>query len=258
MTKLTRLGLAALACAATFVSHASTAEDTLLAALKRTYPGTAFDTVTATPIPHVFEVWMGENVGFVADTRPDYMIFGRLVDLRAMRDLTAPKLQQRSNAASPAAPTAAAIDLRQLPLADAIVSTQGKGERVLYLFTDPHCPYCRQLEPELVNIPNLRIYNFMVPFQDQALPLRIWCAADRLAAWRSAVSGTLDGQGAPVQCAHPLDRNLALASKLGVQGTPTIFFTDGARETGFINANAIEAHLAQAGSSRQASKNPKE
>lgn len=258
MTKLTRLALAALTCAATLVAHASTAEDTLLAALKRSYPGTAFDTVTATPIPRVFEVWMGENVGFVADTRPDYMIFGRLVDLRAMRDMTAPKLQQRSNAASPAAPTAAAIDVSQLPLADAIVSTQGKGERVLYLFTDPHCPYCHQLEPELVKVPNVRIYNFMVPFQDQVLPLRIWCATDRIAAWRSAVSGTLDGQGAPAQCSHPLDRNLALASKLGVQGTPTLFFADGARETGFISASEIEAHLAQAASRHQASKNPKE
>ncbi|QDG70237.1 DsbC family protein [Janthinobacterium tructae] len=258
MTKLTRLGLAALTCAATLVAHASTAEDTLLAALKQTYPGTAFDTVTATPIPHVFEVWMGDNVGFVAETRPDYMIFGRLVDLRAMRDLTAPKLQQRTNAANPAAPTAAAIDVRQLPLADAIVSTQGKGERVLYLFTDPHCPYCRQLEPELVKVPNLRIYNFMVPFQDQALPVRIWCAADRLAAWRSAVSGTLDGQSAPVRCVHPLDRNLALASKLGVQGTPTLIFADGARETGFIRAGEIEALLTQAVSSRQSSKNLKE
>ncbi|MBW3499957.1 DsbC family protein [Janthinobacterium sp. NKUCC08_JDC] len=258
MKMLTRLALAALTCAATLGAHASTAEDTLLAALKRTYPGTAFDMVTATPIPHVFEVWMGDNVGFVADTRPDYMIFGRLVDLRAMRDLTAPKLQQRSNAASPAAPTAAAIDVRQLPLTDAIVSTQGKGERVLYLFTDPHCPYCRQLEPELAKIPNLRIYNFMVPFQDQVLPLRIWCAADRIAAWRSAVSGTLDGEGAPAQCAHPLDRNLALASKLTIQGTPTFFFADGARETGFISASEIEVHLAQAASSRQATKNPKE
>ena len=258
MTKLTRLGLSALACVATLVAHASTAEDTLLATLKRTYPGTVFDTVTATPIPHVFEVWMGDNVGFVADTHSDYMIFGRLVDLRAMRDLTAPKLQQRTKAANPAAQTAAAIDVRQLPLADAIVSTQGKGERVLYLFTDPHCSYCRQLEPELVNIPNLRIYNFMVPFQDQVLPLRIWCAADRIAAWRSAVSGTLDGQGASAQCAHPLDRNLALASKLGVQGTPTLFFADGARETGFISASEIEAHLAQAASSHQTSKNLQE
>ncbi|MBW3512107.1 DsbC family protein [Janthinobacterium sp. NKUCC06_STL] len=258
MKTLTKLNLVALACAAALGAQASTTELKLLATLKQAYPGTAFDTVTATPIPHVFEVWMGDNVGFVADTRPDYMIFGRLVDLRAMRDLTAPKLQKRAGAASPSAQTAAPIDVLQLPLADAITSTQGKGERVIYLFTDPHCLYCRQLEPELAKILNLRIYNFMVPFQDQALPLRIWCATDRLAAWRSAVSGTLDGQGAPAQCAHPLDRNLALASKLGVQGTPTLFFADGARETGFISASEIEAHLAQAASSHHASKNPKE
>jgi thiol:disulfide interchange protein DsbC len=258
MKTLIRLGLATLACAAAFGAQARSTEGKLLAALRQAYPGTAFDTVTATPIPHVFEVWMGDNVGFVADTRPNYMIFGRLVDLRAMRDLTAPKLQERAVATSPSAHMAAPIDVRQLPLADAIVSMQGKGERVLYLFTDPHCPYCRQLEPELVKVPNLRIYNFMVPFQDQALPLRIWCATDRLAAWRSAVSGTLDGQSAPVRCAHPLDRNLALASKLGVQGTPTLIFADGARETGFISASEIEAHLAQAASSRPSGKSIKE
>ena len=244
MTTRINLAAATLAGLLGFSAHAVPTEQTLLATLRQAHPGTTFDSVAATPIPHVYEVWMGRNVGFVADTHPRYMIFGRMVDVQTMRDLTAPGLQQRAPGAELAAPLPSQpVDTAQLPLADAIATTHGDGSRTLYLFTDPQCSYCRQLEPELAKIGNVRIYNFMVPFQGREVPIDIWCAPDRVAAWRQALQGASPPLSEVPQCAHPIDRNLALAARLGVQGTPTLIFSNGERETGVLAAHEIEARL---------------
>ena len=47
-------------------------------------------------------------------------------------------------------------------------------------------------------------------------------------------------------CATPLDRNVQLARQLGVNGTPTIFYADGTRTTGYVPGAEIERRLAAA------------
>jgi thiol:disulfide interchange protein DsbC len=45
-------------------------------------------------------------------------------------------------------------------------------------------------------------------------------------------------------CANPMDKNLAIAKNLGINGTPTIFFTDGSRYPGAVQLTDIEKKLA--------------
>ena len=47
-------------------------------------------------------------------------------------------------------------------------------------------------------------------------------------------------------CEHPVDRNLALAHRLGVQGTPTLIWADGSRTHGYVDRAVLEARLNQA------------
>jgi thiol:disulfide interchange protein DsbC len=47
-------------------------------------------------------------------------------------------------------------------------------------------------------------------------------------------------------CASPGQRNLQLAQKLRVNGTPAIFFEDGSRIPGAANAGTLEQRLAKA------------
>lgn len=63
-------------------------EARVLAAVRKAYPGTKVDRAERTPMPGVYEIWMGGNVAFVSIGDPRYMVFGRLVDLKTMRDLT--------------------------------------------------------------------------------------------------------------------------------------------------------------------------
>jgi len=173
-------------------------------------------------------------------------------DTRTMRDLTGPKLEavargaEQTNPAALSAGTVTPVVFDELPFADAIRTVRGTGQRRIAVFSDPGCPYCRRLEPELATLDDVTIYTFLVPFQGQARPVAIWCAADRELAWRRfMLEGDATLLAAGSTCDHPLQRNLALAHRLGVQGTPTLVWADGSRTDGYVDRSVLEARLKQ-------------
>ncbi len=246
----TALCAALLATVAT--SQAAAPDETrLLAALRKAHPGTQFTEVSRTDVAGLYEVWMNGNVAYVASANPRFFVFGRLFDTQSMRDITGPRIAQRSGTqdgqVQSDSVSAAPVSIDQLPLVDAIKTVRGNGQRTLAVFSDPNCIYCKQLEPELASLDNVTAYTFLLPFQGEARPIAIWCAADRERAWRQWM---LQADSSPLQpnahCEHPIARNLDLARRLGVQGTPTLFWADGTRTGGYVGRSVLEAKLAEA------------
>jgi len=234
---------AVMACASVAAHPGSLQEQNLLQRLRKTYPGTAFDAVARTPIPGWYRVTMGSNTAYVDQRHLRYLVFGTLFDGGAMAGL-------RNEADARPAPDGAVPQplLKDLPMADAIL-TRGDGSgRRMVVFSDPGCPYCRQLETILDDISDVSVYTFMLPYQGRDLPHAIWCSPDRAAAWRSALAGrTLEAPAGGAGCSDPLDRNLALARRLHVQGTPTLLFGSGVRLDGVAGKAELEAALERGG-----------
>lgn len=206
----------------------------LKAKLTATYPATEFRDLRATAMAGIYEVSMGRNVAYVgSDAR--YFLFGHLYDMQTQKDLTAERLEQ-----------ARRIDFTSLPLGDAIQTVRGDGARRLVVFSDPDCPYCKQLEQTLAKLDNVTIHTFLFPLDElhskaRAKAIAVWCAQDRAEAWQALM---LDGKPPqPADCAHPIDRNIALARKLGVDGTPVLFDSQGRRLVGAAPVERIEAFL---------------
>ena len=232
MRMVRKVASLAVLAASVAAAHAQTPD--VPATLKRLYPATSFDSVASTPVPGLSEVVMGGNVAYV-DRSGRYFLFGRLFDMQAQRDLTAERIEHATR-----------VDFSALPREAAILTIRGTGTRKLAVFSDPDCPHCRSLERELARLDDVTIYTFLYPLEAlhpeaRGKAVAVWCAPDRTKAWSALM---LHGIGpVPGSCDHPVDRNLALGSRLRVQGTPTLFAGDGRRHVGAQSAEELDAWL---------------
>lgn len=232
-------GLIAAAVASIFVAGAAfaneVADPAMLATLKAKYPKTVFKSVTTTSMPGIFEVVMGKNVAYVEESGR-YFLFGHLFDMETQTDLTEGKLVPDSKAAA---------DFSKLPFEDAVVTVKGDGSRKMAVFSDPDCPYCKQLENTLSRITNVTVYTFLMPLQQlhpqaRAKAIGVWCSKDRAKAWDDLMHKNIVATG---DCDHPVDRTIALAEKMSIGGTPTIILPDGSLLPGAPNAAKLEQML---------------
>ena len=190
--------------------------------------------VTPSPIPGLFEVQVNNEI-FYTDSNAKYLIQGEIVELASGNNLTT-KRQEDINR----------IKWSELPQAQAFKVVRGNGSRQIAVFSDPNCGYCKRLEKTLQQLDNVTIYNYLIPILSADSALRskqIWCAADQQKVWNDWMLNNL-GPSGKSDCANPIDKNLTLAKNYGINGTPTIFFTDGSRFPGAVQLADIEKKLA--------------
>ncbi|CAN5186214.1 DsbC family protein [soil metagenome] len=191
--------------------------------------GSKIDSIKKTPYGGLYEVQVGAEV-FYADPTGKYVFLGNVLDAKTQENLTDARVQDLLR-----------IDFKDLPLNLAQKVVRGNGERVMAVFADPNCGYCKRLEQEMVNIDNVTIYTFLFPVLGEdslAKSRQIACAADVNAAWDNWMlrGAAPSGEGT---CKNPIDETLAYGRKLKINGTPTLFFADGKRIPGLIPTDQI-------------------
>ena len=204
--------------------------------LETRFKGAPIKGLRASVFPNMFEAMVGDDLIYF-DDKLTHFIVGNLIEAASMTNKTEERTAELN-----------AIDIKQLPLADAIKVVRGKGERVMYVFTDVDCPFCTRLEQTLQTMDNVTIYNFMYPIDSlhpQATQKQkvIWCAKDRVAAWQNAALRGVHVAGGDASCANPVDATKALGQKLGVRATPSFFLADGRMVAGALPKDQLEARL---------------
>lgn len=195
------------------------------------------DELRPAPLAGLIEVRAGEHL-FYTDAKGDYLIDGNLIETDTRRNLTQERLDDINR-----------VDFATLPLKDAVVWKNGNGRRKLVVFADPNCGYCKHLEKALQDVKDVTVYTFVIPILGEDSKVKtenIWCNKDRTVAWRNWM---LEGQSPPKafgMCASPTQRNMALAQRLRVNGTPAMFFEDGSRLASAAPASVVEQRLAKA------------
>ena len=175
------------------------------------------------------------------DADATHIFLGKIYDAKNDRDLTDERLRKLN-----------VISFDALPLQQAVKIQRGNGKRVLVMFSDPYCPYCKKFEQTLQQVDNVTVYVFMYPVikPDLADHSRaVWCSPDRAKAWLDLA---LRGKPSAVNaaCDTPVEKNLELGHKLGVNSTPTLILANGERISGGMSAADLRELLDQAASSK--------
>ena len=196
------------------------------------FPQTVGSVVTKS-FGNFYAVVKGSEVLYINDDL-SVMINGEVVDLKSNKSLTA-ALRDANR------PKIKASDL---DLKDAI--KLGTGAEKIYVFSDPDCPYCRQLEKEFDKLPGVTVYVFPYPLAGLhpsaiATAESIWCAKDKSSTWREYMDKSVKPLFA--NCDNPIKRNVAFAEKNHIYGTPAIIFGDGTVIPGAVGASAILAQI---------------
>ena len=196
--------------------------------------GSKVTAVTKTPYAGLYEVQVDGDILYT-DAAAKYLFIGRVVDTQTYKDYT----KERVDAIS-------AVKFSDLPFDLALKKVKGNGSRVIAVFEDPNCGYCKRFQETLKSIDNVTVYTFLynILSPDSIVRSRnVWCSANPVQAWDDWMVNGKAAPAAPAACAAPHEKVLALGQKLKVTGTPTIFFSDGSRIPGAIDAAALEEKL---------------
>jgi len=160
------------------------------------------------------------------DANATHIFVGKIYEAASERDLTEERMRKLN-----------AIKFDALPLDQAVKIQRGNGKRVLAMFSDPHCPYCKVFEKTLQEVDDITVYVFMFPvihpeLADQSKA--VWCSPDRAKAWLDvALRGKAPTTSAT--CANPVEKNLQLGRSIGVNSTPTLILASGEKVSGALS-----------------------
>ena len=217
-------------------------------AIQEHFEGHKIDSLKKIPSLGLYEVVVGDEL-FYTDDKANYFFFGHVVDTKTRTSMTHERL--------PEIKAARRVPLDSLPLQSAIKIVKGDGKRQVAIFTDPNCPYCKQLEKELLNITNVTIYTLLYPVLNGSTELskKIWCSSNQIKAWDDFMLRGIAPTGK--DCETPLEVLLNSGRENKVSGTPTLIFADGSIVGGMIPAAAIEEKLNSANDTNEKGKTKK-
>jgi len=210
-------------------------ESTIRKAVEPRLNGAKIDSIKETPYGGLYELRVAGDILYT-DKKGEYLIIGHVYDTKSTRDLTRERIEDINK-----------IKFSDLPLDAAIKQVKGNGKRVIAVFEDPNCGYCKRLrQTTLKDLDNVTIYTFMYNIlapDSFTKSAGVWCSPDRVKAWDDWMINGKPPAAAPASCQSPNDKVLELGQKLRVTGTPAIFFADGSRIPGAVDLKTIESKL---------------
>ena len=235
MIKMKLAVLLATALLASCVDAQNTVEANIKKALEPHLGGAKIESVKETPYGGLYEVRVAGDILYT-DKKGEFLVIGQVYDVKSSRNLTRERIDDINK-----------IKFSDLPLEMALKQVKGNGKRVIAVFEDPNCGYCKRLRQTTLNeIDNVTIYTFLYNILSQdsfTKSKNIWCAPNRNKAWDDWMINGKVPPAAPAACESPNDKVLALGQKLRITGTPAIFFSDGTRIPGAIDLKSLEAKL---------------
>lgn len=202
--------------------------------------------VTPAPARSLYQVTLKKegqvHVAYL-DFSKNYLLAGTLIDIRNKRDLTKQSVEDAST-----------INPADIPLENALVAGNPKGSKVLYLFSDPECPYCATLHTTVSELiredPELKVYILLIPLDIH--PDSLWKTESIICASKTDQKEALALLERSYQkkdvtrsaCAKGVGLEMKkIGAKLGIVVTPTLSFASGKLLRGARSKDEIRSLL---------------
>ncbi|WP_338846190.1 DsbC family protein [Massilia sp. W12] len=197
--------------------------------------GVKVDSVRLTPYSGLYEVRTNGDIIYT-DRKGEFLFVGNILNSKTYENYTKARVDEINK-----------IKFSDLPLDLAMKVVKGDGKRVMAIFEDPNCGYCKRFrQTTLKEIDNVTIYTFLynILSEDSSVKSKnIWCSPDKVKALDDWMIENKQPPAAPANCANPNEKVAELGRKLRINGTPAIFFADGSRIPGAIDARMLEQKL---------------
>jgi thiol:disulfide interchange protein DsbC len=136
------------------------------------------------------------------------------------------------------------VDVKKIPLDDALVMGKKDARTKIIVFDDPDCPVCasfhHEIKKALKERPNIAFYLKLYPLDihpDAYRKSKSIVCAKSLTLLEDAYAGK---KIADPKCAtDAIDKNVSLARSLGINGTPHIVLPDGRVIPGMVDAKTL-------------------
>jgi thiol:disulfide interchange protein DsbC len=215
-----------------------TTENTIKKTFELKFEKSQVKQVTKMPFGDLYEIVLDGNEIAYTNAATEFIMIGQIIDTTDMRNLTSIRAEEL-----------ATIDFKSLPLKQAFTLVKGNGSRHIAIFEDPNCGYCKLFRKTLESIDNITIHTFAIDIlgPDSTEKARtLLCTDDPAHAWDEwMLRNKTPVAKAGCDSTELLEKNKALAVKLGVSGTPTIYFQNGKRAPGAVSAEELNILLQQ-------------
>jgi thiol:disulfide interchange protein DsbC len=201
------------------------------------FEGAAVVSVHKTKFNDLYEVTLEGNQLVYTDANTSFTLVGNLLDNQTQRNLTEERLSELNK-----------VPFNTFPTQQAFVAVKGNGSRKMVLFEDPNCGYCKRFRETIEGFTDLTIYTYVVDIlgdDSTAKAKALMCAKDPAKAWDDWMLHGIKPANVAKCDTSALQKNKALAIKLGITGTPTVFLEDGSRLPGAVSKEALEVALAK-------------
>jgi thiol:disulfide interchange protein DsbC len=209
--------------------------------IKKIFPKLQFDLVKISPSEMTglcqTQIKVGNQIYVLyADQKGDYLFSGNLFEIKNGRNLTL-DTQQAANRLT-------AEDMRTLETLSPF--SLGNGKKIIYLATDPQCPFCKQAETLLkkwVTKEDLQVRFLLLPL-DMHKGAKEQCIS--ILCDNKGVEGFDTGYQSNNQCPEgmkKIENTIAFLHKKGIASTPTFIFSDGVYISGLPPEEELRKRL---------------
>ncbi len=186
----------------------------------------------ATGVEGVYQTRFGNKFAYLIDGGR-YVFIGDMVDLKTARNLT--EMSRRELVVEQLAGFSKEKRI--------IFPADNEELAVLSVFTDTSCGYCQQLHKEVKYLQEAGISVHYLPYPrggnrgpGYSDMRKVWCADDQRKAMsvaKGAETGSLDSSET-CDSAQYVDDGYLLGNRIGVNGTPALFSSDGGKFNGYV------------------------